>query len=184
MNKKQNLQYVGSFSTLQTQGTTQFIDYGIKLTEKQQQLYSRLIKGLSVYTPEELYQMNSTKKNRITAAHKKAQALLNLWKQEKMIEKSNNLYAPIIEEAQSIVGLEVISKTKTKIPFSNRVSCRKIVKKPAFSLAGILSVLSIDIEPDPEFLCTLSFDALGIKKRDIVQKFKEVKLLPYNFDEL
>lgn len=182
--KTSNLNYVGSFSTLQTLGTKALVDYGTKYSPKQQELYYRLLKGLKIYEPEELYAMNSTKKLRISKAHTKAQQVLNLWKQEKMIEKSNNLYTPILEEAQSIVGLEVISKTKTKIPFTNRVSCRKIVKKPAFSLAGILSALSVDVEPDPEFLCTLSFDELNITKEDIVMKFKEHKLLPSNYDEL
>jgi hypothetical protein len=180
--KTSNLNYVGSFSTLQTSGTKSLVDYGTKYSPKQQELYYRLLKGLKIYEPEELYAMNSTKKLRISKAHTKAQQILNLWKQERMIEKSNQLYSTIFQEAQDIVGLEEI--TKIKIPFSNKVSCRKIIKKPAFSLAGILSALSVEIEPDPEFLCTLSFDDLGITKDDIVMKFKEHKLLPANYDEL
>ena len=182
MKNQSNLHYVGSFSTLQTEGTKSYIDYGLSLSVKQKELYSRLMKGLKAYTPEELYSMNSTKKSRINQAHNKAQALLNVWKQEIMIQKSNQLYGWIFKEAQEIVGLEVVSKIK--IPFTNRVSCRKIVTKPAFSLAGILSVLSVEVEPDPQFLCSLSFEDCGIKKRDIVQKFKEAKLLPFNYDEL
>jgi hypothetical protein len=180
--KTSNLNYVGSFSTLQTSGTKSLVDYGTKYSPKQQELYYRLLKGLKIYEPEELYAMNSTKKLRISKAHTKAQQILNLWKQERMIMKSNQLYSTIFQEAQDIVGLEEI--TKIKIPFSNKVSCRKIIKKPAFSLAGILSALSVEIEPDPEFLCTLSFDDLGITKDDIVMKFKEHKLLPANYDEL
>lgn len=180
--KTSNLNYVGSFSTLQTSGTKSLVDYGTKYSPKQQELYYRLLKGLKIYEPEELYAMNSTKKMRINKAHSKAQQVLNLWKQEKMIEKSNQLYSTIFQEAQDIVGVEEV--IKIKIPFTNRVSCRKIIKKPAFSLAGILSALSVEIEPDPEFLCTLSFDDLGITKDDIVMKFKEHKLLPANYDEL
>lgn len=182
MKNQSNLHYVGSFSTLQTEGTKSYIDYGLTLSVKQKELYSRLMRGLKVYTPEELYSMNSTKKSRINQAHNKAQAILNVWKQEIMIQKSDQLYGWIFQEAQEIVGLEKV--TKIKIPFSNRVSCRKIVNKPVFPLAGILSALSEEIAPDPQFLCTLSFEDLGIKKRDIVQKFKEAKLLPFNYDDL
>jgi hypothetical protein len=179
--KASNLNYVGSFSTLQTSGTKSLVNYGTKYSPKQQELYYRLLKGLKIYAPEELYSMNSTKKQRINKAHSKAQQLLNLWKQEKMIEKSNLLYDQIIEEAQSIVGFEKVTKIKYD---NNRVSCRKIINKPAFSLAGILSALEVEIEPDPEFLCTLSFDDLGITKDDIITKFKEHNLLPANYDEL
>lgn len=180
--KTSNLNYVGSFSTLQTSGTARLVDYGTKYSPKQQELYYRLLKGLKIYSPEELYSMNSTKKMRISKAHSKAQQILNLWKQEIMIAKSNQLYSTIFQEAQDIIGLEVV--TKQRIPFSNRVSCRRIIKKPAFPLAGILSALSVEVEPDPEFLCTLSFDELGITKDDIINKFKENKLLPANYDEL
>jgi len=89
MKTTSNLQYVGSFSTLQTEGTKAYVDYGTKLSPRQQELYERLMKGLKLYTPEELYAMNSTKKMRISRAHTKAQTLLNLWKQEKLIEMTN-----------------------------------------------------------------------------------------------
>lgn len=180
--KASNLHYVGSFSTLQTSGTKNLINYGTTYSAKQQELYYRLLKGLKIYTPEELYAMNSTKKIRIQKAHTKAQRVLNLWKQQIMIQKSNQLYNTILENAQDIVGAEEI--TKIKIPNSNRISCRKIVRKPAFPLAGILSALSVDIEPDPTFLCTLSWEELGITKEDRINKLIKEKLLPSNYAEL
>ena len=85
--KTSNLNYVGSFSTLQTSGTKSLVDYGTKYSPKQQELYYRLLKGLKIYEPEELYAMNSTKKMRINQAHSKAQQVLNLWKQEKSVRK-------------------------------------------------------------------------------------------------
>ena len=73
----QNLQYVGSFSTLQTEGRVKYMNYGAPTyTKRQNELYSRLLIGSKAYTPEEWYKMNSTKKRRINRAHKKAQDVL------------------------------------------------------------------------------------------------------------
>jgi hypothetical protein len=87
MKQMQNLSYVGSFSTLQTTGTNVKAGYSLR----QNELYNRLLFGLKIYTPEELYAMNSNKKNRIITAHKKAQNLINLYKQRVMINMTQNL---------------------------------------------------------------------------------------------
>jgi hypothetical protein len=54
-------------------------------SEEQNMLYSRLLNGLKAYSKEELYAMNSNKKKRIVRVHKRAQEVLNLWKQELML---------------------------------------------------------------------------------------------------
>jgi hypothetical protein len=87
MKPMQNLVYVGSYSTLQTTGKDTKAGYSLR----QNELYNRLLFGLKVYTPEELYAMNSNKKNRITRAHKKAQNLINLYKQRVMINMTQAL---------------------------------------------------------------------------------------------
>ena len=74
----QDLHYVGSFSTL-TSEVKPMMTYGAPTyTPKQNELYSRLLIGLSAYEKEEVYLMNSTKKNRIKKAHRKAQDALNI----------------------------------------------------------------------------------------------------------
>lgn len=84
MKTMQNLHYVGSFSTLQTQGNSTYLTHKSGYSEKQNELYNRLLYGLKCYTPEELYAMNSNKKKRITMVHKKAQTAINIYKQEKL----------------------------------------------------------------------------------------------------
>lgn len=179
-----NLIYVGSASTLQTGGVHKMMKYTQKpsYSARQNQLYERLLFGQKAYTEEEWYALNSTKKKRIIKQHKKAQNILNLWKQELMIAKSDTLYDQIMEQAQKLVN--EVDVTKVRYKKKNRVSCRKIIKKPAFSLAGILNALSTDIEPDPNFRCTLSFKDLGITKEKIIAKFMEQKLLPSDFNTL
>lgn len=89
----QNLHYVGSFSTLQTEGNSQYMKHGaISFTDKQRELYGRLLKGLKYYPKEELYAMNSNKKTRIKKSHKRAQELLNTYKQEILIIASNEVF--------------------------------------------------------------------------------------------
>jgi hypothetical protein len=160
MNKSdyQNLHYVGSFSTLQTEGNSQYMNHGaISLNKIQGDLYSRLLKGLKHYSKEELYTMNSNKKRRIKKANEKAQELLNLWKQELMIANTNAWF--------DNYNLKLNSSTTDK----------KAVKTLLSSLPS---------QTDPKFTCTLSFKDLGINKEKIVNKFLEARLLPANFMEL
>lgn len=155
----QNLHYVGSFSTLQTEGNSQYMNHGaISLTKEQGELYSRLLIGLKYYSKEELYAMNSNKKNRIKKAHKKAQDLLNLWKQELMILNTNTWFDNFNLSLKSTVKDEKGIKTTVKTLLSSFAS-----------------------EPDPNFRCNLDFKDLGIDKRKIVEKFMEQRLLPADF---
>lgn len=155
----QNLHYVGSFSTLQTQGNTR---YGaISLNKRQNELYSRLLKGLSLYDKDTLYDMNSRTKNGIDKRHIKAQNLLNVWKQELMINMSNTIF-----EAYDI---------KENITIKNEDGVNETAK---------IKLSELFNQPDPNFTCTLSFKDLGINKGKIIEKFLEARLLPEDFMEL
>ena len=158
----QDLVYRGTFSTLQTQGNSQYMSHGaISFTRKQNELYNRLLRGLSCYTKEELYAMNSNKKNRIKKANIKAQKLINLWKQELMIILSNNLFETLdLKENITIVqedGQHETSKVKLSTLFN---------------------------ETDENFKCTLSFKELGLNKEIIANKLIEHRLLPTDFMSL
>jgi hypothetical protein len=155
-----NLNYVGSFSTLQTYGTKELVDYGTKYTAKQQELYYRLLKGLKIYSPEELYSMNSTKKMRISKAHTKAQQILNKFKHERSVQLLKHSFDQVLNK-EGFFG-----------------NFRSTKKESCFNKLFDFN------ETDSEVLCTLSFEDLCITKTDIINKFKEEKLLPYNFDEL
>lgn len=76
----QELEYSGKLSN------KQFADKSIvnykTMSSVQTELYKRVMFGLSIYEPAELYKMNSAKKNKIVRKHKEAQELFNIWKQE------------------------------------------------------------------------------------------------------
>jgi len=158
----QDLVYRGSFSTLQTQGNSQYMKHGaISFTEKQNELYSRLLKGLKYYSKEELYAMNSNKKNRIKKSHKKAQDLLNVWKQELMILLSNSIFEQYdLKESRTIVKEDEPNE------------CIKLKLSDIFG------------DTDPNFKCTLTFKELGLNKEIIANKFVENRLLPADFISL
>jgi hypothetical protein len=92
-----------------TYGTT-------SLTPHQKQLYERLLFGLSVYTPEELYAMNSAKKTRIVKAHRKAQQILNLFKQETMNERLK-AFLPEKMYNEIVTGIETDPSFKCTLSF-------------------------------------------------------------------
>ena len=52
------------------------------MTEYQLFLYNRVLFGLSVYSEQELKVMRWDKRKRIMKVHKRAQSVLNIWKQE------------------------------------------------------------------------------------------------------
>ena len=110
----QDLHYVGSFSTL-TSEVKPMMNYGAPTyTPKQNELYSRLLIGLNAYDSKELYAMNSTKKNRIKKAHRKAQNALNIWKQELTIMATNGLFQSLFPEAEITASLLEQSDTSQK----------------------------------------------------------------------
>ena len=124
-NQIQNLQYVGSFSTLQTEGRVKYMNYGAPTyTERQNELYSRLLIGTKAYSPEELYAMNSTKKKRIRRAHKKAQDVLNLWKQELTIKATNGLFSSLFPDTE--ITKVLLSQSEPTPKFKNTMSFRDL----------------------------------------------------------
>jgi hypothetical protein len=92
MKKMQNLHYVGSFSTLQTQGNSNYLPVKSGYSPRQNELYNRLLYGIKAYTPEEWYALNSNIKNKVIRRYKKAQTLLNIYKQERL----NDLTQPFL----------------------------------------------------------------------------------------
>lgn len=58
-------------------------------------LYHRAIFGISIYNQEEIKAMGKPKRKRIIKTHKRAQHILNMWKQEILINKTNNIFKNI-----------------------------------------------------------------------------------------
>jgi len=60
-----------------------------RLNKYQNLLYNRALYGLGAYDPEELKGMHWEKKKRIDSVHKKTKSIMNRWKQEMIIERTN-----------------------------------------------------------------------------------------------
>lgn len=161
----QNLEYRGSFSTLQTQGNARYMQQkAVSFSKRQNELYSRLLRGLKCYTKSELYAMNSKKKNKIDANHLKAQKLLNIWKQEQMVVLSNDIFNEYDLKQTTVIN-----------PKSSNIEDKKYV---SVKLADIFT------EVDEHFRCTLTFKDLGLNKGILANKFIKSELLPIDFMDL
>lgn len=68
--------------------------------EHQNFLYNRALYGLSVYSQEEINEMPFEKKKRVTKLHKKAQTLINLWKQEIVNTLANRFFTDIFPDME------------------------------------------------------------------------------------
>ena len=84
MSNYQKINYTGKLNKYQLYGSNyQKIEYERDpFNAYQNFLYKRALFGLSVYNPDELSKMHWDKKKRIDKVHKRAQEILNLWKQE------------------------------------------------------------------------------------------------------
>ena len=58
-------------------------------------LYNRAMYGLSIYSRDEVQEMDLQKKKRIVRLHKQTQTILNLWKQEIVNTLANKLFTDI-----------------------------------------------------------------------------------------
>lgn len=63
-----------------------------KFTSYQNHLYNRALYGLKIYTPEQIEAMHWQKKSRIIRVCNKTQVILNRWKQEQLIQKTNKVF--------------------------------------------------------------------------------------------
>lgn len=67
--------------------------------EYQNFLYNRALSGLSVYPPEELDKMFWDKKKRIIKVHRRAQTMINIWKQQIVNVLSNYVFTTIFPDS-------------------------------------------------------------------------------------
>lgn len=176
----QELMYSGQMEMKQFP-TTSVVDY-TTLTPGQYRMFKHLMVGLDMYTPQELYAMNSSKKAKIFKKNKLTQTTLNLWKQEIMLNKTNNLAAFADTELVSFTKEHKAGTCAAPDSFTKKVSIKN--NEPLskiFTTAVLKMLLSVDVKPDPKFTCTLAFKDLGISKTDIINKLIQESLLPANF---
>jgi len=147
-----DIMYTGKLENKQIPSSST-VDY-TRLNKKQQEMYSKLMVGLNLYTKEELYKMNSSKKNKIFKRSKQVQSMLNLWKQQILIAKTNPLLSLINKATMKGSNLDLLTKT---------IMAEK---------------------PNDKLLCTEKFQDLRIDKDMIVHKLIATGFLPQNFATL
>jgi hypothetical protein len=108
----QELMYSGQMESKQFP-TTSVVDY-TTLTPAQHRMYKHVMVGLDMYTPQELYAMNSAKKSKIFKKHKQAQTMLNLWKQELTNAFTTRLLSSLFPKSTLIAELNADNSTSTK----------------------------------------------------------------------
>lgn len=117
---------------------------------RQNFLYKRALIGVGVYNSAEIADMSNDKLKRINKIHRKTQTVLNLWKQEVLIGKSNKLIAGLFSVPQYGLLKEILNDTAidkefvctlsfkdlgiTKNSVINRLITEKILPKNFYEL--------------------------------------------------
>jgi hypothetical protein len=117
---------------------------------RQNFLYKRALIGVGVYDKKEIDEMSNEKLKRINKIHRKTQTILNLWKQEVLIGKSNKLIAGLFSVPQYGLLKEILNDTAidkefvctlsfkdlgiTKNSVINRLITEKILPKNFYEL--------------------------------------------------
>lgn len=94
-------------------------------------LYNRALYGLSVYSQKELQEMPLEKKQRVTKLYKKAQKVINLWKQEIVNILANTFFLSIFPDMEITKCLIEVYGTSGDPEYINNMSFKtlKITKK-------------------------------------------------------
>jgi hypothetical protein len=107
-NRAERTQYTGKFNDFQTFGSSfKGKRYSTAYeqdpySEYQNFLYKRALFGLKMYKEDEIKAMHPDKRKRIKKVHKRAQHVLNVLKQERLIEITNKFFA--IFKQSSLAG--------------------------------------------------------------------------------
>ena len=80
--------------------------------------------GLKMYTQDEIKAMHWQKRNRIKKVHKRTQSVLNLWKQELMIEKTNKLFQIFFPD--STITQALLSASDVDPEFRNKLDFKTL----------------------------------------------------------
>lgn len=123
-------EYVGNYSKYQLEGNN---FNGVKyssiihtpLNNHQTMLYNRALYGLAFYTQEEIEVMHWEKRRRIIKVHKRAQAVLNIWKQELTNKITTAFFSVLFPKRDITVYLENTAD-QTDEEFINKLSFKDL----------------------------------------------------------
>jgi len=93
-NRINKLEYLGILGDYQTisKNLVQTIIYS-ELNQQQHFLFKRVLHGLNVYTPEEINKLHWDKKRRVKKVWRRAQRVINSWKQMICNKRSNEIFS-------------------------------------------------------------------------------------------
>jgi len=92
-------------------------------SEYQNFLYKRAMYGLSVYKAQELRKMHPAKKQRVQNLQKKAEDVLNKWRQEMINEMTNRVFSMF---HQSKLANEIVKESFTDSEFQSTIKLKDL----------------------------------------------------------
>lgn len=141
-------EYSGKLSNKQFPESSKVVKYDT-MSKRQQELYNRLIHGLKIYSDEELFTMNSAKKNKILKRHRDAKSYINLWKQQVVNQKNNTIMTTFFGENPA---------PEIKFLLSEDFICKKFINTMSLRDLGITKVDVIE-----------KFTALGMLPKEFAE---------------
>jgi hypothetical protein len=154
-NTKQKLVYSGSEYQFRNQRPTVMQYESDGYSQYQNYLYKRALYGLDALTEKELATMCSKKKQRIINVYKRAQLILNKFKQQITIQYSNFIFKTLFPKSPLTELL--IADTETDDKFKNTLTFKDLgINKEQiisiFMAEGILPKNFLSLDKDPNQL--------------------------------
>lgn len=156
-NTKQKFEYSGSLENYQlmNQRPTVMQYETDSYSQYQNYLYKRALYGLDALSQQELATMCSKKKQRVINVYKRAQVVLNKFKQELTIQYTNLFFKTLFPK--SPITDFLLSETETDEKFKNTLTFKdlNISKEQIISIfmaEGILPKNFLSLERDPNQL--------------------------------
>jgi hypothetical protein len=124
--RKERYMYLGMLSEYQTitKDLVQPLDYS-RLNQQQHFLFKRVLHGFNMYKKEELNAMHRDKKKRISKVWKRAQSVLNCWKQEICNREANKIFA-IFVNSKDAMALAAMDPKDTDPTYINKMSLKDL----------------------------------------------------------
>jgi hypothetical protein len=125
--REERFMYYGIYeSYLANKSNIKKLDY-TKLNPQQHFMFKRVLHGLNIYSKEEVAQMHSQKKRRISKVWRKGQNVINEWKQILCNKKVNNfLYITFGEKSPFVKDLLNVPVTDIDSNYKNKCTLKDL----------------------------------------------------------
>tara|TARA_R110001592_G_scaffold137914_2_gene356292 strand:+ start:3324 stop:3821 length:498 start_codon:yes stop_codon:yes gene_type:complete len=159
--KKQKFEYSGKLEEYQLYKKNTYTKYEVdKYSLYQNYLYKRAMFGLKSLNNDELEKICNHKKKRITMVHRKAQRVLNVAKQKKVISITNNFFKTLFPNSSFTESL--LDNSETDYKFRNNLNFKDLnINKDeiisTFIDEGVLPKNFLSLKQDPNQLPRLKY---------------------------